>query len=115
MWQYSLKILLSALMLVIIAETAKRSVLWGAMIASLPLTSLLAFVWLYVDTGNLEKISALSMGIFWLVLPSLILFITLPLFLRSGLGFWVSLFFACLSTSGAYFITVKVVMFFNPS
>ena len=41
----------------------------GAILASLPLTSLLAFVWLYVDTGDTQKVASLATGIFWLVLP----------------------------------------------
>jgi hypothetical protein len=51
-------------------------------LASLPLTSLLAFVWLYLDTGDTQRVADLSQGIFWLVLPSLSLFVLLP-FLRN--------------------------------
>ena len=68
----------------VVSELAKRSSFWGAALASLPLTSLLAFVWLYLDTGDIQKVSSLSQGIFWLVLPSLLLFVVLPLLLRSG-------------------------------
>ncbi|MDP2057278.1 MAG: DUF3147 family protein, partial [Thiobacillus sp.] len=91
MGQYALKIGLSALILVAIAEVAKRSTFWAAALASLPLTSLLAFVWLYLDTGDVQKVAALSSGIFWLVLPSLLLFVLLPVLLRNGMGFWPSL------------------------
>lgn len=108
-WQYSLKILLSAVVLVTVAELAKRSSFWGAALASLPLTSLLAFVWLYLDSGDLQKVSSLSYGIFWLVLPSLVLFIALPLLLRAGIGFWASLGTACLLTSMAYFGMVRLL------
>jgi len=107
MWQYVLKIFLSAAILVAIAEVAKRSSFWAAALASLPLTSLLAFVWLYLDSGDIGKVAALSHGIFWLVLPSLALFIVLPLLLRSGLGFWLSLGVACFTTAAAYIGMVK--------
>lgn len=90
MWAYTFKVIISAVVLVAVAEIGKRSSLWGAALASLPLTSLLAFVWLYIDTSDIQKVSALSHGIFWLVLPSLVLFIALPLLLRSGVGFWCS-------------------------
>ncbi len=102
MWQYALKIALSAVIVVAVAELAKRSSFWGAALASLPLTSLLAFVWLYLDSGDLQKVAALSHGIFWLVLPSLALFIVLPLLLRSGWGFWSSLAVSCAATALAY-------------
>lgn len=113
MWQYALKILFSAFLLVAIAELAKRSSFWGAALASLPLTSLLAFVWLYLDSGNIGKVAVLSQSIFWLVLPSLLLFIALPFLLRLGLNFWLSLATACFITALAYFGMVKLLIFFN--
>jgi len=109
MWQYALKIILSAAVLVTVSELAKRSSFWAAALASLPLTSLLAFVWLYLDTGEVQKVAALSQGIFWLVLPSLLLFIVLPLMLRGGFGFWLSLGTACLATAAAYAGMVKIL------
>jgi len=106
MWQYVLKILVTAAVVVAVAEIAKRSTFWGAAIASLPLTSLLAFVWLYVDTGDTLRVADLSQSVFWLVLPSLTLFIALPLLLRSGAAFWLSLGVACVATAVAYFVMV---------
>lgn len=63
-----LKFSLSADVLVAVAEIAKLNSLWAALVASLPLTSLLAFVWLYLDTRDTQKVAALSGDIFWLVL-----------------------------------------------
>jgi uncharacterized membrane protein (GlpM family) len=77
-----LKVVLSALIIVGISEASKRSTLLGGLLASLPLTSLLAFIWLYRDTQDVAKVRALSTSIFWLVLPSLVLFLTLPMFLK---------------------------------
>lgn len=113
MWQYVIKIMLSAVVLVAISELGKRSSFWAAALASVPLTSLLAFVWLYLDTGDIQRVSALSHSIFWLVLPSLVLFIALPLLLRSGYGFWISLGVSCLATTLAYFGMVKLLTILN--
>lgn len=113
MWQYGLKILVSALVVVAVAELAKRSSFWAAALASLPLTSLLAFVWLYLDSGDVARVSALSHGIFWLVLPSLVLFITLPWLLRAGVGFWPGLAISCLSTAVAYFGMIRLLGMFG--
>ena len=63
MMQYALKVLISALMIVAISEIAKRSSTLGAIIASLPLTSLLAFLWLYGETGDTAKIAELSQAV----------------------------------------------------
>lgn len=103
MWQYALKVTLTAIIIVAIAEIAKRSSFWAAVLASLPLTSVLAFLLLYLETGSTQKIAALSQGIFWLVIPSLLLFVLLPLLLRTGWGFWISLVTSLLATAAAYF------------
>ena len=102
MWQYVFKVAITSAIVVAVAEIAKRSPLWAAFVASLPLTSLLAFIWLYIDTGESERIAVLSLNIFWLVLPSLALFLVLPLLLRAGWGFWSGLGFACIVTIAAY-------------
>lgn len=106
---YTLKVALTAGVIVAVAEIAKRSSFWAAALASLPLTSLLAFVWLYVETGDIQKITALSQGIFWLVIPSLLLFLLLPLMLRAGWGFWASLTAAAGLTTLGYIGMVWVL------
>lgn len=102
MLYYGIKLALSALIIVLVSELAKRQPTWGGLLASLPLVSLLAMVWLYVDTRDVGKVSELSLSIFWLVLPSLAFFLVLPLLLRQGLGFAVSLAVAALVTIAAY-------------
>jgi len=77
--------------LVAVSEISKRSSFMGGLLASLPLTSLLAFIWLWRDPHDTAKIAALAISIFWLVLPSLILFIVLPVLLKRGVMFWPSL------------------------
>lgn len=57
----------------------------------MPLVSVLALVWLYVDTQDTARVAQLTTSIFWLVLPSLSIFISLPVFLNHGVNFWISL------------------------
>jgi hypothetical protein len=113
MGQTALKIGLSVLILMAVAEVAKRSTLWAAALASLPLVSLLAFVWLYLDTGDVHKVAVLSGSIFWLVLPSLLLFVLLPILLRSGWGFWASLAISSAATALAYFGMIRLLALFG--
>jgi hypothetical protein len=105
----TLKVIATAVLVVAVAEIAKRSTLAGAVLASIPLTSVLALIWLYSDTGDTEKVAALAAGIFWLVLPSLALFVTLPLMLRAGWPFGLSLAAACALTAVCYFAMVAVL------
>ncbi len=105
-WQFIFKVVVTVAVVIAVAEIAKRSSFWGAVIASLPLTSLLAFVWLYADTGSSQQVAGLARGIFWLVLASLPLFALLPALLGAGWHFWPSLLVSCLVTVGAYFALV---------
>ena len=89
-----LKLVITAVVVVGVSEIAKRSSTFAAMLAALPLTSILAMIWLYVDTKDSGKIIDLSYGIFWLVLPTLLFFILLPLLLKSHIGFWPSMVIA---------------------
>ena len=102
-WQFFLKIAITVVVVIAVSEISKRSSFWGAILASLPLTSLLAFVWLHADTGNTQSIAVLSRSIFWLVLASLPLFALLPTLIGHGWSFWPSLLVACAVTIGAYF------------
>jgi hypothetical protein len=97
------KVILTSVLVVAVSEAAKRSMLVGAIIASVPLVSVFAMIWLYVDTSDTEKVARLATGIFWLVLPSLLLFLSLPLLLRAGVDFYASLTASIAVTVGAYF------------
>lgn len=107
----TLKVLLTSVLVVAVSEAAKRSALFGAIIASIPLTSVLAMIWLYIDTGDTEKVARLATGIFWLVLPSLVLFIALPILLRAGVEFYASLGASVALTVGAYFAMIYTLRF----
>ncbi|MEI8085132.1 MAG: DUF3147 family protein [Paludibacter sp.] len=88
---YIIKVLLSSVTIVAISEISKRSTLAGSILASIPIVSLLAFIWIYIDTKEVAKIAELSQGIFWLVIPSLIFFILFPILLKKNIDFWISL------------------------
>jgi hypothetical protein len=113
MVQTVIKLIASAVLIVVIAEVAKRTILIGALLASLPLTSLLAMIWLYVDTGDTTRVADLASGIFWLVLPSLALFLVLPALLRSGYSFWTALGIGCLVTFASYAAEIGVLRLFG--
>ncbi|MEJ0010738.1 MAG: DUF3147 family protein [Alphaproteobacteria bacterium] len=99
---FLLKTLITALVVAAVSELARRYSLFAALIASLPLTSILAFVWLWRDTHDAQKIGALSYDIFWLVLPSLVFFLMLPLLLKHGLGFYPALAVSCVVMAAFY-------------
>jgi hypothetical protein len=107
------KALLSGLVIAIVSEVAKRSPAFGALIVSLPLVSLMAILWLWRDTGDTARIASHAEATFWYVLPSLPMFLALPLMLRSGVGFWWALLASCALTIALYFLMVLVAARFG--
>lgn len=106
---FALKILITAVIVAGVSELARRYSLLAAALASLPLTSILAFIWTYQDTKDVQKIIELSQGILWLVLPSCFFFVLLPVLLKSGIKFYPALILSCIAMSAAYglFIWIK--------
>ena len=113
MLHYLVKLALTSLLIVAISEIAKRHSGTAALLAALPLTSLLAFVWLYLETGNTQAIAQLSGQIFWLVIPSLPLFLALPALIRWGWGFWPSLIAASGLSAAAYLLLLPLLRRFG--
>lgn len=91
---FLIKTLITALVIAGVSELAKRWAPVAAILASLPLISILSMIWLYHDTHDGSKIIALSNGIFWAVLPSLLFFIALPILLKVGVRFGLSMVLA---------------------
>lgn len=113
MFYYLTKIVISVFLIVLISEISKRFSFWGAVCASMPLVSVIAIVWLYLETGDAQKIIALSYAIFWLVIPSLAFFIILPALLRMKIIFPVAISLALAGTCLSYFFVLFVLRYFG--
>jgi hypothetical protein len=97
-----IKALLSGAIIAAVSEIAKRSPGFGALVASLPLVSILGMMWLWRDTGDVQRMAAHVEGTFWFVLPSLPMFLLIPALLRRGMAFWPALAIGCALTIGLY-------------
>jgi hypothetical protein len=97
-----IKAALSGAIVAAVSEIARRYPGWGGLVASLPLTSLLAMIWLYRDSAEPERVAELSMSTFWFVLPSVPLFVVLPALIRSGVPFWASMTIVVAGTLALY-------------
>jgi hypothetical protein len=104
-----IKAALSGIIIAIASHVARTSSLLGAVIISLPLTSLLGILWLYRDTRDIQAVSEFSWSILILVPPSLCFFVILPLALKVGAGFWVAFSAAILVTIAAYALWTSVL------
>jgi hypothetical protein len=95
------KYALTALVVVLVSELAKRSDKLGALLAALPLITILSLIWLHLENQSAEKIANHAWYTFWYVLPTLPMFLAFPLLLPR-LGFWPALL-ACLVISAVSF------------
>ena len=109
MTYYFIKTLITALIIVIVSEVAKKSSFLGALIISIPLTSLLAFIWLYFDTKDYQKVIDLSYGTILLSVPSFAFFIILPILLKMKQNFAISIIISIISTSIIYLIFIFIL------
>ena len=109
MFYYIIKVVVTTVSIVVISEVAKRSSFVGALLASTPLISVLAMIWLYVDTKDVVKVSSLATSVFWLVIPSLALFTSLPLFIKAGINFYLGLLISIGLTIVCYWLMVTLL------
>jgi hypothetical protein len=93
---------LSGILIAIVSEVAKRYPGFGALIASLPLVSVLGMIWLWRDKPDVPNMAAHVEATFWFVLPSLPMFLLIPWLLRSGVSFWLALTLGCAVTIALY-------------
>ncbi len=98
----ALKSIISGVLIAIASTLARRYPGFGALIASLPLVSVLGMIWLWNEKPDAQNMAAHAGATFWYVLPSLPMFLVIPALLRHGLGFWPSLLAGCLLTIVLY-------------
>lgn len=109
MTYYIVKLVITSLLIVLISEISKRYSLAGALLAAIPLVSILAMTWMYVDTGNSQSAVEFSQRIVWLIAPSITLFLLFPLLIKKGLGFYPSMFIAVSMTIVAYYSVIFIL------
>jgi hypothetical protein len=102
MTYFVIKSVLSGILIALISEIARRSPGFAALIASLPLISILGVIWLWRDTGDPQRIADHMQATIWYVLPSLPMFVVVPVLLRSGMAFWTALVLGCVLTVVLY-------------
>ena len=98
----ALRALLSGIIIAIVSVVSRRYPGLGALIASLPLISVLGMIWLWNDRPDAENMARHAEATFYYVIPSLPMFLLIPALLRRGVGFWPSLAGGCLLTMGLY-------------
>jgi len=95
-------------MIALASTLARRYPGFGALIASLPLVSVLGMVWLWLDRPDPANMADHAEATFWYVIPSLPMFLLIPFLLRHGVGFWLALVGGCLLTVILYLLVTWI-------
>ena len=106
---YITKLIITSLLIVLISEIGKRSSLVGALLAAIPLVSILAMTWMYIDTESSSSAVEFSRRIVWLIAPSMTLFIVFPILIQKGFGFFISMAVSITLTVIAYYSVIFVL------
>ena len=112
----TLKYLVTAALIVAISEIAKRSDKIGALIAALPMVTVLAMTWMFFEIKGeeqTEKIANHAWYTFWYVIPTMPMFLLMPWMLRRGIHYGWTLLAACVLTASCFFITAWVMKRFG--
>jgi hypothetical protein len=97
-----IKAAISGVLIALASEVARKFPGFGALIASLPLVSVLGMMWLWRDTQDPVKLADHAQATLWFVIPSLPMFVLIPVLLRRGVGFWPALALGCVLTITLY-------------
>lgn len=109
--EFILKTVVSALLIAFVSEVSKKSAAFGAILISLPITSMIAMTWLFVETNDTGKVLQLSNVIIWVVIPSIIFFIVMSLLLRYNFNFYLAMALSSMVMIGSYCLYVKIIRY----
>jgi hypothetical protein len=98
----AIKALISGIIVAAASEYARRSPGLGGLIVSLPLVSLLTFIWVWQETRDGQRVAELAQGAFWFFLPSMPMFLAFPAMLRGGISFWAAFALSVAGTAALY-------------
>jgi uncharacterized membrane protein (GlpM family) len=105
---FLVKTAVSALLIALISEIAKRNPGFGALVASLPLVSVIGMLWLWHDTQEPARLATHAEATFWYVLPSLPMFLVVPWLLRRDVPFHLALALGCALTIALYLLMIWI-------
>lgn len=103
-----MKAAISGVIIAVASEVARRSAGFGALVVSLPLVSILAMIWLWRDTRDPLRLAAHADATFWYVLPSMPMFLLIPVLLKREMPFYAALGVGCALTITLYGLMVLV-------
>lgn len=106
---FALKVLISAVLIASVTKLSEKTIVGGALLKTIPLTSFLVFFFMKYEGRTNKEIGRMSWDILYLVIPSLILFIIFPILLDKGWSFGTSLAASTAIMCLGYLVTLKLM------
>ena len=106
---FLIKSVLTAIFIILVTEVAKRNILIAAVFISIPLSSIIAILWLYIDLRETDKIIVFSYKTLVMIVPSLTFFISLPILLNYNFIFYLSFIFSIIATTFCYSFFIYII------
>ena len=92
-----IKILITAILIVIVSEIAKINDRLGGLIAAMPLTTFLILFWMYFENISFNKISNHMIYTLTYLIATIPMFLIFP-YCLNRFGFWVTIFISIIIT-----------------
>ena len=109
---YLIKVIVSVALILSITEATKRFEFLGALLATLPIISIISMIWIYMDRGDIQQVSNFSIQVFWCVIPSLAMFLSLPLLLKH-MPFFPGLIISSMISTILFFLMIWLLRALN--
>lgn len=107
------KYAVTAFIIVLVSELAKRSDKLGALVSSLPFVTIMVMVWLHLEKQGTTKLANHAFYTFWYVIPTMPMFLLMPWLLHRGTGFWAALAWSAALTFVCFVLTALVAKRFG--
>lgn len=107
------KYAVTAFIIVLVSELAKRSDKLGALVSSLPFVTIMVMVWLHLEKQGTTKLANHAFYTFWYVIPTMPMFLLMPWLLHRGTGFCAALAWSAALTFVCFVLTALVAKRFG--
>ena len=104
---FFIKIIVGGFLIALVSELSKRYEVISTMIISMPIISIITYIFIYVEQRDLPKIARMSHDMVYLMIPSFAFFLLMPIFISKLDNFWLSLLLSAALTAVFYWLMVK--------
>ena len=104
---FFIKIVVGGFLIALVSEVSKRNEIFATMIVSMPIITIITFLFIYFEQKDIKKIANMSHDMVYLMIPSFAFFLLMPIFINKLESFWISLALSAALTAIFYYLMMK--------